>query len=297
MQYKIGIDIGGTSAKIGVVDSDYNVVATEKIKTTLTRTADEIIGDIAEVCKGFMTQFNVVSAGIGSAGRIDSKNGVVLRAGNLPFSNEPITKKLSSFIGLPVNIQNDGSCALIGEHLAGVCRGFDDCIILTLGTGVGGAIMIGGKIYDGHNGIAGELGHITIDLTGKKCECGLYGCYEKYASARALIGYTEQYARENPDSILAKEVQQGTDGRTVFNALGKGCPVADEVLRHYGRLLAIGINNYVKIFQPQMIAISGGISNEGEGLLSYVRPHLLPEANVKASTLKGLGGLIGASSL
>ncbi len=298
MNYRIGVDIGGTSIKIGVVDDNFNICAKTSISTLTERGSEPIISDIIGACKGLAEKYLIERIGIGSAGAIDPVNGIILGAGNLPFKNEPIASRVSKALGgLPVSIDNDANCALIGEHAAGVCRDFDDVIMLTIGTGIGGAIMIGGKIYRGNNFRAGELGHFTIDIHGEKCECGLYGCYEHYASAKALIKMTLREATAEPDSILADYIRKGIDGKTAFAAAAAGCPTAQQVLSEYGRMLSVGINSILKVFRPEVIVLSGSIAREGKTLLDYIRPWQLPDAVVKTTLLDGDGGLIGASLL
>lgn len=297
MKYRIGVDIGGTSVKLAVVDSEYKVHDKLRFATGKTATADGIIQGIIDNCKILMGKYPVSSVGIGSAGRVNREKGTVIVAGNLPFVDEPVVEKVSKALNLPTYIDNDGFCALIGEITAGVCKGANNALILTIGTGIGGAILIDNKLYRGHNNRAGELGHFTLDINGLDCECGLKGCFERYASATALIQQTEKAANENPESILAKECESGINGKTVFDAKEKGCPVAKAVLDEYGRMFAAGVNSLVFIFQPDMIAVSGGVSNQGEALMSLIRPHLLPEANIAVTALKSDGGIIGAAVL
>ncbi|HIZ16802.1 MAG TPA: ROK family protein [Firmicutes bacterium] len=298
MNYRIGVDIGGTSIKIGVVDDNFKICEKAAIPTLTEHGSDAIVFDIIDTCKRLAANYPIVGIGIGSAGAIDPVNGMILGAGNLPFKNEPIAARVSKSLGgLPVIIDNDANCALIGEHAAGVCRDFDDVIMLTIGTGIGGAIMIGGKIYRGNNFRAGELGHFTIDIHGEKCECGLYGCYEHYASAKALVKMTLRAAKAAPDSLLANYSKSGLDGKTAFTAAAAGCPIAREVLSEYGRMLSVGINSILKVFRPDIIVLSGSIAREGKTLLDYISPWLLPDAVVKTTLLDGDGGLIGASLL
>lgn len=297
MNYRIGVDIGGTSIKMGVVDENFTICEKLAVPTIAERGSEPIIADIIDICQKFILKYPVISIGIGSAGAIDPKKGIILGAGNLPFKNEPITERLTKALGVPVSIDNDANCALIGEHAAGVCKGFDDVIMLTIGTGIGGAIMIGGEIYRGRDSRAGELGHFIVDINGEKCECGLYGCFEHYASAKALIKMTLRAAKAHPSSILADCTRSGADGKTAFAAAAAECPAANDVLNEYGRMLAVGINSIVKIFRPEIIVLSGSIAREGRTLLDYIQPCLLPEAVLRTTALDGNGGLIGASLL
>lgn len=297
MSYNIGVDIGGTGIKIGVVDDKLCICDKMVIPTHAERGPELIISDIIAACQRLMSKYTADSIGVGSAGAIDPIKGMILGAGNLPFKNEPITARLSEALDLPVSIDNDGNCALIGEHSTGVCQGFNDVIMLTIGTGIGGAIMIGGEIYRGHDFRAGELGHFIIDIHGEKCECGLYGCYEHYASAKALVKMTLSAAQSEPNSILAHCCSGGIDGKTVFAAAARGCTTAKDVLSKYGRMLAAGINSFIKIFRPEIIVLSGSIAREGERLLSYIEPWRLHETILRTTSLDGDGGLIGASLL
>lgn len=297
MKYRIGVDIGGMSVKIGVVDSEFNVAEKHRFATGPKVTVEFIVNGIVEICRKLCDKYPIESIGIGSPGRVDSEKGIVVRAGNLPFRNEPLAEKIYNAVGVPTYIENDGSCALIGEVAAGVCKGCTDAVIITIGTGIGGAIVLNGKLVRGAKCGAGELGHFVIDRNGEECACGLKGCFEQYASATALIEQTEKAIAENPDSILASCGREEVTGKTVFDALELHCPVAIALLDEYGKILADGINSLVHIFQPQMVAVSGGIANQGKTLMSLVTPYLLPDADVATTALNGDGGIIGAALL
>lgn len=297
MKYRIGVDIGGTSVKLGVVDSEYDVIEKLRFPTGEDATSGGIIQGIIDNCRILTEKYPVEAIGIGSAGRIDSEKGMVVVAGNLPFVNEPVAVKVSEALGLPTFIDNDGSCALIGEKTAGACKGCKDALIITIGTGIGGAILIDDKVVRGHNNRAGELGHFVIDRNGVECECGLHGCFERYASATALIEVTEKAVSEHPNSILATVARNGINGKTVFDANEQGCPIAYEILAEYGRVLADGINSLIHIFQPEVIALAGGIANQGESLLALFKDKLYPTCTVATTTLNGNGGIIGAALL
>ena len=187
--------------------------------------------------------------------------------------------------------------ALIGEKTAGAAAGYADALLLTIGTGIGGAILIGGKVYRGHNNRAGELGHFSMDLNGELCECGLRGCFEMQASATALVELTKKAAAENPSSLLAELSASGVDGTTAFNAARLGCKVAEELLDEYGRRLAMGIDSLAYVFQPQVTVLSGGVSRAGGDLLKYIQPHRVSDNPLAVSPLHGDGGLIGAAVL
>lgn len=294
---RLGIDIGGTSVKFGIVDEQFHILEQTAIPTLADRPSKALIADIAAAAKPLIDTYKPETVGIGSPGSINPKEGIVLRAGNLPFRNVPLAKALEETLGLPTWLENDANCALIAEVSAGVCRGCRDALIITIGTGIGGSILIDGSIYHGHNFLAGELGHFVIQHGGRKCACGMNGCFEQYASATALVRQTQEAIVENPGSILAQTAAAGVDGRTVFAALEKGCPVADQVLNTYISYLAAGINSLTYIFQPQKIALAGGIAKAGSVLMDRLHPLLIPRANVALSSLKGTSGIIGAAML
>lgn len=294
----LGIDIGGTGVKLGIVDIENGtVIAASAIPTGADRSSDAVIADILAAATPLVTAHRPTAVGIGSAGRIDPTRGMVLRAGHLPFRNEPLAAKLGTPFGLPACIDNDGNCALLAEATFGACRGDRDALMITLGTGVGGAILIDGKLVRGHNFRAGEIGHFILDHQGAPCECGLHGCYEHYASATALIARAQTAIAAHPDSRLAALCADGVDGKRVFAAADAGCPIACEVLDTYAAYVAMGINSMTKLFMPQRIVLAGGIAKAGSALLDRLAPHLLPEADVRISALGGDAGVIGAALL
>ncbi|MBE5783788.1 MAG: ROK family protein [Clostridiales bacterium] len=295
--HRLGIDIGGTDIKIGVIDEQNHVIDFGKIPTLAQRPWEEIIRDIIAAVSPFIEQYAPLSIGIGSPGRVNPKEGMVIRAGNLSFRNVPMARLFEEAFHLPVALENDANCALIAEMKAGVCQGFTEALILTLGTGVGGAMVLNNQLYSGYNFRAGEFGHFVVQLHGHPCKCGLEGCFEQYASASALIRDTKAAILEAPGSLLASLGTQGVDGRTPFLAAQQGCPVGEKVVAEYAYRLAAGLNSLQFIFQPQCIALSGGIAKQGDYLIERIFPHLLPEVNVRVSSFSGHGGLIGAALL
>lgn len=297
MEYRLGIDIGGTSAKLGIVDEKYNVVERSSV-VTQNKTADGIIFGIIDAARPLAEKYGVKSVGVGSPGRVVRETGVVERAGHLPFTNEPVAGRISSGLSLPTQIDNDANCALIGEKTAGAAAGYHDAIMITIGTGIGGAVLIHNRVYRGYNNRAGELGHFSMDLNGEVCECGLRGCFELQASATALIKLTKESIESAPQSLLAEiGKKDGIDGRTAFTAARRGCDKAKALLDEYGRRLAMGLDSLTYIFQPQMIVLSGGLSREGQYLLNLITPHKITENPISVSTLHGDAGLIGAAML
>jgi glucokinase len=233
MSYFLGIDIGGTKVKLGVVDSEKReIVYDTSVRTRVTAGQDAIVEDIIAVSKEIMEKYPIERVGIGSAGRIDRENGIVITAGNLPFRDLPLAKLISDALGIPAMLDNDGNCAVIGEYLAGVARGKKDVVMITVGTGIGGGIICNGKLLVGKNGRAGELGHFVINIYDPKpCACGLHGCFEQYCSTKALTANTAEATVFHPASILAAVAEErgGVDGQTAFIAAERGCNIAQHL--------------------------------------------------------------------
>ncbi len=295
---RLGIDIGGTAVKLGIVDDAHRVIDTRTIPTHADRPVEDILTDIARTAQPLCDTYHPRFVGIGSPGRVDPVRGLVLRAGHLPFDNTPVPAILSKALDLPAAIDNDANCAMLAEHAIGACADKRDALMVTLGTGIGGAILIDSKLYRGFNFRAGELGHFILDHRGKPCPCGLHGCYEQYASASALVSNAEDAAADTPDSVLAQlSKPHGMNGKVIFEAVRQGCPIAKQVLARYGEYVAMGLNSFVKIFMPECIVLAGGITKAGDTLLDVITPHLLPEADLRISTLGGDAGILGAALL
>lgn len=219
--YRIGIDLGGTNIAAGVVDEGQHIVAEVSLPTGAERPAEAVIADICRAAekameKAGITAAHCASVGIGSPGTCDSANGVVVRAYNLGWFNVPVCSMVTARLGLPCHLSNDANCAALAETVAGGAVGCRNMILITLGTGVGGGIIIGGKIYDGMRGAGAELGHTLLVLDGEPCTCGRRGCWEAYSSATALIRQARQAAAEHPESLLAGAEE--ITGKTVFDA-------------------------------------------------------------------------------
>lgn len=307
--YYLGVDLGGTNIAVGLVTEDGKIIASDSTPTLAEREYPEIVADMAKVCKKVVADAGVdmsevASIGIGSPGSIDSENGVVLYANNLKFNQAPIAAELKKHIDLPVNIENDANAAAYGEYIANG-NGADDFVFITLGTGVGGGIIIDKKLYKGFNGIGGELGHITLVHNGKMCSCGNPGCWEAYASVTALISQTKEAIEKNPDSLMAKIAEENGEvsGRTAFNAAKAGDVAGQAVVDQYRDYVASGLVSIINIFQPERIVIGGGISREGEYLLAPIREYcdkygynkILKKADIQVATLYNDAGIIGAA--
>ncbi|NLN55038.1 MAG: ROK family protein [Clostridiales bacterium] len=292
----IGVDIGGTNVDMGVVREDYEVIEYTRFKTKKD-SVSKLLEDICSVVIPLAEKYDCKVIGIGSPGRT-ADNRTIIRSGNIPYDNTPVVDIVAERTGLEVYLDNDASCALYGEKFAGAGRDVSNMIVITIGTGIGGGIMIDRKTYHGYNNRAGEIGHFIIDINGRPCSCGLHGCFEQYASVKAFITRAKIAAVQNKNSILFKMAGgniENLGGRLPFRAMALGCEVSEKVIEEYIYYLACGINSLSKIFQPDLFVLTGGLTNEGEIITDMLKPHLLDGVEVKISPLKGKAGLIGAA--
>lgn len=312
--YKLGIDLGGTNIVAGVVDENYKIVATAKIKTNTPRPAEEIIDDMAKAAKTAVSNAglkmeDIEAMGVGSPGAIDPVNGVVCYSNNIGFYDVPMAQMLKERTGVDFYIENDANAAAYGEYITGAGRGTNNFIAITLGTGVGGGVIIDGKIYSGSNCAGAELGHTVIQMDGEMCTCGRQGCWEAYASATALIRQTKQAMIKYPHSVmweLCGNDINNVDGRTAFDAMRKGDTAGKTVVDKYVEYIAVGVSNCINIFQPDVLCIGGGISKEGDNLILPIRAFLEGEnyarniekkTDIKVAELGNDAGIIGAAYL
>ena len=249
--------------------------------------------------------------GLGSPGTVNRASGMIEFANNLPFSYTPLGQMLSDRLdGKRVVMENDANAAAYGEYVAGALKGADNAVAITLGTGVGGGVIINHKIYSGSNFAGAELGHTVIQVDGRPCTCGRNGCWEAYASATVLIKTTKEHMEKAPkDSIIWKLVDgdlSKVNGRTAFDAMRQGDPVGQAIVDDYVKYVSVGITNMINIFQPDILCVGGGISNEGETLLGPVRAFVENEQYAMNSSKKTVvcraelgndAGIIGAALL
>ncbi|MGI6335602.1 MAG: ROK family protein [Eubacteriales bacterium] len=309
----IGVDLGGTKIAAGVVNEQCELLYKDSVPTGASRPAEEIVADMAKLCRNVTQKAGVDIKdvgwiGIGSPGSIDRETGMVLYANNLPFNRTPLAGILRGHWDIPIYVDNDANAAALGEVYAGAAKNCRDVIMVTLGTGVGGGIIIDGKIYAGFNSNGAELGHTVIVANGRPCTCGRHGCWEAYASVTGLILDTREAMLKNRDSLMW-EIQEGSidhvSGKTAFIAAKKNDPAALEVVRGYCDYVAIGITNLVNIFQPEVLCVGGAISKEGEYLLTPVRKFVERErytrycaqTELKIAALGNDAGIIGAAML
>lgn len=295
---ELGIDIGGTNIKFGVVDG-LEIIMKSEIPTGARRTDNEIVADIINECGKIISKFKIDKIGIGSPGDIDSKKGVIVGATNINFKNTPICDMITAATGIPSFVGNDANCAVLGELYAGYGKEFKNIVLITLGTGIGGGIVIDGKPYFGTHGDAGEIGHMIIKFDGIKCACSQYGCYEAYASVNALIRITKEAVANYPNSILAKKAAEAgkISGRTAFDAMRAGCLIGKAVADEYLDNVAVGIKSIYQIFRPDVVVLGGAISNEGEYLTKPLTEKVgyADKMLIATSKLKNDIGIIGAA--
>ncbi len=312
--YRIGVDLGGTNIAVGLVNDDMKIQVKKSLPTGATRPAEEIVADIASLCRAVcedagIALSDIAGIGIATPGIANHDDGVVEYANNLPFHKFPIAKLLSEQTGVEkVKIENDANAAAWGEAVAGAAKGTKNSVMITLGTGVGGGIIIDNKVFSGFNYAGGELGHIVIEVDGAPCSCGRKGCWESYSSATALIRMTKEKIDECRASGRATIMtdQPKVSGRTACDAMRAGDAAGKEVYDKYVKYLASGLATIINIFQPEVISLGGGVSNEGQSLIDSLLPivraeqyggGVVPLTQLRIATLGNDAGIIGAAML
>lgn len=312
--YYIGIDVGGTGIKAGVVSQDGKILKSCAIPTQKDADYKILMKDMAELVfktlrEAGVTMEQIESVGIGFPSAVDEKNGMVVYTANINLNNAPVVDELKKHIDKPIYIGNDANCAALGEYFALNDDSVENFVAVTLGTGVGGGIIINKKLYTGSNGSAGEIGHIRLVTDGEKCSCGRDGCWECYASATALIRDSKRAAEANPDSLLAKNIAANggrSNGKLVFDTAAEGDPTARKVIDEYIKYIAEGIIDMINIFQPSVIAIGGGISRQGDNLLNPIKEYIngktygmsyIEPCKVTMAKLGNDAGIVGAAFL
>ncbi|MBE6754496.1 MAG: ROK family protein [Ruminococcaceae bacterium] len=309
----LGIDCGGSNIAAAIVDESMNIVGRGKVKFAPGRSAECFCDDIAAAARMAADDAGVqlsdcAYCGLGCPGVVNSGSGMLEYSANLGIENLSLGAEMERRLGLSIYIANDANCAALGEVKAGAAKGADSALVVTLGTGIGGGIVIGGRIYAGVNGIAGEIGHMVIFPGGEECSCGRRGCWEAYASATALKRQTRRAMEAAPDSLMWKYAPSldKVSGKTPFVAQRAGDATAALVVDSYINYLALGLVNVINILQPEVVCIGGGVSNEGDPLLLPLRERVesmrfvrgnLRHPRIELATLWGDAGLIGAAML
>ncbi len=314
MKYYIGIDLGGTNIVAGVVDENYKIISKASTKTNLPRPEKEIAADMARVSvqavkEAGLDMNQIEWVGIGTPGIANSEKGIIEYSCNLGFDNTPMVDYIKEYIDKPVFIENDANAAAYGEYVAGAAKGAKNAVCITLGTGVGGGIIIDGRIYSGSNFAGAEIGHTVIEVDGPECACGRRGCFEVFSSATGLIRMTKEAMDNDKDTLMHKitaERNGKVTARTSFDAMRMGDKTAKVVVDKFIKYLAAGITNTINIFQPDILCIGGGVCNEGDPLLLPVRALVKKEVYTRNSpknteiVIAKLGndaGIIGAAFL
>ncbi len=314
MKYYLGIDLGGTNIAAGVVNENYEIIAQCSIKTNGSRPAEEVVDDMAQVArdtaaKAGITLDEVEWVGIGAPGTANKATGVIEYSNNIGWYDVPLVQMMEDRLKKKVYIENDANAAAYGEYVAGSAKDAESFIMVTLGTGVGGGIVINNEIYSGSNYAGAELGHSVIVVDGRPCTCERKGCLEAYASATGLIKTTREHMEKNKDSIMWEMVggdSSKISGRTSFDAMRKGDATGKAVVDEYIKYLACGITNIINTFQPDLLAMGGGISHEGDYLMKPLKEIVAREVysrnsakntEIVAASLGNAAGIIGAALL
>ena len=311
MNVRIGVDIGGTGIKAGVVDEQFSIVNRRSVKTpdTFEKSMKAVADMISEMTMQMgLSMADVASVGVGVPCSVIQKTGTLVFANNTNWKNVSIRSELSRYLSVPLYFNNDANCAVIGETVAGAAKGKQYVVMITLGTGVGGGIIIDGKLFAGGDGLGAELGHTPLMYGGIPCSCGLTGCFECYASAKALIRQTKEAMAKDPDtSMHVWAAEHGkVSGRTAFDCAMDGDAAALRVVDQYAAYIACGLGGFINIFRPEVILIGGGVSGAGEFLLERIRGNLskvtlaydvVGAPPVQKAVLGNDAGIIGAAFL
>ena len=312
MRYIVGIDLGGTNIVAGTVSEDGSEIHGVLAEPTGAEGGpDAVVDRIVRLARKSMAAApgkSIAGVGIGSPGPLDTKTGVVLLTPNLGWVNMPLRDRVSAGLGLPATLDNDANCAIFGEWWRGAARGARHVIGMTIGTGIGGGIVLNGEIYRGASDIAGEIGHMTIDSTGRRCKCGNYGCLEAYASGPAIAARAIEGIEVGADSSLPRYVDNDLSKITaqlVYEAAHDGDEFALEVVRDTAKFLGAGVANLINIFNPEVVVICGGVTLAGDKLFVPLRGEVKRRAfkpavdacRILPGELPGTAGVYGAAAV
>ena len=309
----IGIDVGGTTAKAGVVDEAGQILYKSSCKTGIERDFEDIAADMAELCRHIVRESGhemaeVAAVGVGIPGEQSPKTGLVAFCNNLGWVDVPLMQRLRDALGLPVYVDNDANVAALAESAFGASRGVKSSILITLGTGVGGGIVRDQRIHTGAHGVGGEIGHMVVVVDGEVCNCGHRGCWEKYASATAIIRMGRALMEEKPDCALARQMggdAANLNAKAVLDLAKAGDADCAGIFETYVKYLCVGLANLINIYDPDMLVLGGGVAHAGDFLLDAVRAALgdyvycpaLSWARVELARLGNDAGIIGAAML
>lgn len=312
--YRIGIDLGGTNIKAGIMDESYKILIKDSVPTGSERGFEAIVKDMAALVLDLLKresilEKDVIGVGIGSPGSIDSTTGTVTYSNNLDWNDAPLAQELMKYLPFKVKVSNDANCATLGEVKAGAAKNVENVVLLTLGTGVGGGVVSDGKILEGGHAGGMELGHTMLLRGGAACTCGRKGCIEAYASATALIRQTKEAAKDHPESkiyeVCGNDLNK-VNGKTAFLAAKMDDETGKKVVENYIGYLGDSIVDFINIFRPDVVLLSGGICNEGKNLTDPVNEFVSKNCyatdnnyvpRVETAILGNDAGMIGAAAL
>jgi glucokinase len=314
----VGVDIGGTNIKVGVMPIEGGEpLAVRVLPTEAGRGAQFVVDRVVRMIEEAMAEVfrehgggrpTIAGVGIGSPGPLDRESGIVLNTPNLGWRNFPLRDLISNEVGVPCWLDNDANCATFGEWWMGAGSGARSLIGVTLGTGIGGGIVLDGELYHGVSDAAGEIGHMTIDFTGRKCKCGNYGCLEAYASGPNIAARAVEGIEAGAESSLLDMVDGQLDrieAHTVYEAVVQGDTYANEVMVETAKILGAGVANLINIFNPECVVIAGGVTRAGDHLFVPLRSEIRRRAfqsaadacRVVPAKLPETAGVIGAAGL
>ncbi|SHF60971.1 ROK family glucokinase [Ornithinibacillus halophilus] len=310
--YIIGLDIGGTTVKIGLIQLNGDIKEKWEIPTNTENQGLSIVTDVWESIEERLTKLNVqiddiLGIGVGAPGFINGDTGLVYEAVNIGWKNFELGKEFEKVSNLPVIVENDANIAVLGENWIGAGNRSQNVIAVTLGTGVGGGIITNGQVLNGENGTAGEIGHITVAHEGYRCNCGRVGCLETVASATGIVRKAMDKIQDNPESLLAKHVNSGKDltSKEIFDLAAAGDSISLEIIDEISDLLGFVISNLAIVINPSKVLIGGGVSKAGDFLIDkidkafkkYALPRISNVCEIKLAKLGNDAGIIGAAFL
>lgn len=312
MKYYIGIDLGGTTIKGGLLDSDNNIIYSKSIDTEVKRGFEAVAQDMATLVEEILSENSlgmndIEYVGVGSPGAVDIRTGKIFFAGNLEWENVELGEYLKKKLGKDVYVGNDGSCAALGEFLCLEDKSIESMAMITIGTGVGFGFIFESRMYNGATYGGGEFGHTTLIFGGESCTCGQKGCIEAYASFRALIRDAQKFATDNPKSRIAEIIsKKGTiNGKDIFEAAKEGYGDAQKLTDRFIEYIGAGVVNIINILDPQVVVIGGGISKSSDYFLPKLMKYTADNVFCKQAKLSEIrvasrgneAGIIGAARL
>jgi glucokinase len=314
-RFVVGVDLGGTKISVGTMPADGSrEIAARAEPTRAEQGAEAVVERIALMIEAVIARTMAetgakrdafLGVGIGSPGPIDRVRGLVITTPNLGWQDFPLRDRVSAAVRLPATLDNDANCATLGEWWVGAAKGATNVVGMTIGTGIGGGLILNGALYHGSSDAAGEIGHTTIDSTGRRCKCGNYGCLEAYASGPAIAERAREQIAGGEDSLMAELVNGDLTKLTaqhVFEASRRGDAEARQVVRETARFIGTGVANLLNIFNPDMVVLAGGVTQAGEDLFAPLRAEVQRRAfkpavdacRIVPGALGGSAGFVGA---